>query len=67
MDVQVLSTNAYFYNYDKDSKVVTTMDVEANDHVAQLTNLIALACTILTGLPVSAICLCKMSFPSRHR
>ena len=37
VDVQVLSTNAYFYNYDKDPKVVTAMDVEANDYVAQLT------------------------------
>ena len=36
VDVQVLSTNAYFYNYDKDPKVVTAMDVEANDYVAQL-------------------------------
>ena len=37
VDVQVLSTNAYFYNYDKDPKVVAAMDVEANDYVAQLT------------------------------
>ncbi len=37
VDVQVLSTNAYFYNYDKDAKVVAAMDVEANDYVAQLT------------------------------
>lgn len=37
VDVQVLSTNAYFYNYDKDPKIVAAMDVEANDHVAQLT------------------------------
>ena len=37
VDVQVLSTNAYFYNYDKDPAIVTAMDVEANGHVAQLT------------------------------
>jgi len=37
VDVQVLSTNGYFYNYDKDPTIVTAMDVEANDHVAQLT------------------------------
>ena len=37
VDVQMLSTNAYFYNYEKDPALVTAMDVEANDHVAQLT------------------------------
>ena len=37
VDVQVLSTNAYFYNYDKNPAIATAMDVEANDHVAQLT------------------------------
>ncbi len=37
VDVHVLSTNAYFYNYDKDAAVVTEMSREANDYVAQLT------------------------------
>ncbi len=37
VDVQVLSTNAYFYNYDKDPKIVAAMDQEANDYVSQLT------------------------------
>ena len=37
VDVHVLSTNAYFYNYDKDADTVTRMSREANDHVSQLT------------------------------
>jgi len=37
VDVHVLSTNAYFYNYDKDADTVTKMSIEANDHVSQLT------------------------------
>ena len=37
VDVHVLSTNAYFYNYDKDADIVTKMSIEANDHVSQLT------------------------------
>ncbi len=37
VDVHVLSTNAYFYNYDKDAAVVTEMSREANDYVSQLT------------------------------
>ena len=37
VDVHVLSTNAYFYNYDGDAETVTKMSREANDHVAQLT------------------------------
>tara|TARA_B100001123_G_C15203977_1_gene984507 strand:- start:158 stop:1117 length:960 start_codon:yes stop_codon:yes gene_type:complete len=36
VDVQVLSTNAYFYNYDGDKKVVGQMAKECNDYVAQL-------------------------------
>ena len=36
VDVQVLSTNAFFYNYDKDASVVTAMARECNDYVAQL-------------------------------
>ena len=36
VDVQVLSTNSYFYKYDEDPKVVTAMDMEANDYVSQL-------------------------------
>ena len=37
VDVQVLSTNAYFYNYDKDPTIVTEMAKECNDYVSQLT------------------------------
>ena len=37
VDVQVLSTNAYFYNYEKDSATVTAMARECNDYVSQLT------------------------------
>ena len=37
VDVHVLSTNAYFYNYDKDAETVTKMSREANDYVSQLT------------------------------
>lgn len=37
VDVHVLSTNAYFYNYDKDADTVAKMSREANDHVSQLT------------------------------
>ena len=37
VDVHVLSTNAYFYNYDKDAETVAKMSREANDHVSQLT------------------------------
>ncbi len=37
VDVQVLSTNASFYNYDMDASVVTEMARECNDYVAQLT------------------------------
>ena len=36
VDVQVLSTNAYFYNYEGDSKVVTAMAQECNDYVSEL-------------------------------
>ena len=37
VDVQVLSTNAYFYNYDKDPTTVAEMARECNDYVSQLT------------------------------
>ena len=37
VDVQVLSTNSYFYNYDQDAKTIAAMDRECNDHVSQLT------------------------------
>ena len=37
VDVHVLSTNAYFYNYDKDAETVSKMSREGNDHVSQLT------------------------------
>lgn len=37
VDVHVLSTNAYFYNYDKDAATITKMSQEANDYVSQLT------------------------------
>ena len=36
VDVQVLSTNASFYNYDMDASVVSAMARECNDYVAQL-------------------------------
>ena len=36
VDVQVLSTNAYFYNYDGDPGTVALMAQECNDHVSQL-------------------------------
>ena len=36
VDVQVLSTNAFFYSYDRDASVVTAMARECNDYVAQL-------------------------------
>jgi aminocarboxymuconate-semialdehyde decarboxylase len=36
VDVQVLSTNATFYNYDKDARTVTAMARECNDQVAQM-------------------------------
>ncbi len=35
VDVQVLSTNAFFYQYDKDASTVALMDQECNDYVAQ--------------------------------
>ena len=37
VDVQVLSTNASFYNYDMDASVVADMARDCNDYVAQLT------------------------------
>ena len=37
VDVHVLSTNSYFYNYDRDSLEVTAMARECNDYVSQLT------------------------------
>ena len=37
VDVQVLSTNASFYNYDMDASVVAAMARDCNDYVAQLT------------------------------
>ena len=37
VDVQVLSTNASFYNYDMDASVVAAMSRDCNDYVAQLT------------------------------
>jgi aminocarboxymuconate-semialdehyde decarboxylase len=36
VDVQVLSTNAYFYNYDKEAAGVTLMAQECNDYISQL-------------------------------
>ena len=36
VDVQVLSTNAFFYNYDKDPDLVTAMARDCNDYVAEL-------------------------------
>ena len=36
VDVQVLSTNAFFYCYDKDTAAVVEMARECNDYVAQL-------------------------------
>ena len=36
VDVQVLSTNAYFYNYDEDPATVSLMAQECNDYVARL-------------------------------
>ena len=37
VDVQVLSTNASFYNYDMDASIVADMARDCNDYVAQLT------------------------------
>ena len=37
VDVQILSTNAVFYNYDKDAEAVAAMSRDSNDYVAQLT------------------------------
>ena len=37
VDVQVLSTNAFFYAYDRDAETAARMARECNDHVAQLT------------------------------
>ena len=37
VDVQVLSTNASFYNYDMEASVVAAMARDCNDYVAQLT------------------------------
>ena len=36
VDVQILSTNAFFYSYDKDAAVVAAMARECNDYVARL-------------------------------
>ena len=36
VDVQVLSTNAFFYSYDRDASVVAGMARECNDYVAEL-------------------------------
>ena len=36
VDVQVLSTNAFFYFYEKDASTVAAMATECNDYVAQL-------------------------------
>jgi aminocarboxymuconate-semialdehyde decarboxylase len=36
VDVQVLSTNAFFYNYDKEASMVTRMAQECNNYVGQL-------------------------------
>ena len=36
VDVQVLSTNAFFYCYDQDAAATATMAQECNDYVAQL-------------------------------
>ena len=37
VDVQVVSTNAFFYAYERDSETAVRMARECNDHVAQLT------------------------------
>ena len=36
VDVQVLSTNAFFYNYEKDAAIVTAMAQECNNYVGSL-------------------------------
>ena len=36
VDVQVLSTNAYFYNYEGEAATVKKMTAECNDYVAEL-------------------------------
>jgi aminocarboxymuconate-semialdehyde decarboxylase len=36
VDIQVLSTNAFFYSYERDAAVVSAMARECNDYVAQL-------------------------------
>ena len=36
VDVQVLSTNAYFYNYEGDAATVKNMAAECNDYVSDL-------------------------------
>ena len=38
VDVQVLSTNAVLYNYDKDVEATAAMARDCNDHVAELVN-----------------------------
>ena len=37
VDVHVLSTNSFFYFYERDSAAVTAMTRECNDYVSQLT------------------------------
>jgi aminocarboxymuconate-semialdehyde decarboxylase len=37
VDVQILSTNAVFYNYDKDAESVAAMSRDCNDYVSQMT------------------------------
>ena len=37
VDVHVLSTNSFFYFYERDASVVTAMARESNDYVSQLT------------------------------
>ncbi len=37
VDVQVVSTNAFFYAYERDSETAVRMARECNDHVAQMT------------------------------
>ena len=37
VDVQVLSTNAVLYNYDKDAEATAAMARDCNDYVSQLT------------------------------
>jgi aminocarboxymuconate-semialdehyde decarboxylase len=55
VDVQVLSTTAYLYNYDRPAADIAKMSIEANDYVSQLTKDFPTRFAGLANLPMQDV------------